>query len=105
MEFNPSPINITELLVMTLAVVAAVLIVMKKRYDTNVPLLFYFFLILFTNLSERELNPYVLYTGLALALILRFEFMGTGFAKMIAYFTAASLCVIIYLMMQDVMTA
>ena len=104
MEFNPTATNVTEVLVMSLAIIAAVLL-MKKRYDSNMPLLFYFFVILFSNLSDRALNPYLLYSGLALALTLRFEFMGNAFVKVVAYFTAGALCLIIWSMMSDVMTA
>ena len=104
MDFNPTSTNMTEVLVMSLAVVAAVLL-MRKRYDSNVPLLFYFFLILFMNLSDRSLNLYLMYGGLTLAMILRFEFMGAAFAKVVAIFTTASLCLIIWFMIQDVLTA
>jgi hypothetical protein len=101
MEFNASSTNLTELLVACLAIVSAVLLI-RKRYDTNLPLLFYFVVILFSNMSERELNPYLLYTGLVLAMLLRFEFMGTSFAKVVAMFSAAALAVIVWTMMSDV---
>ena len=104
MDFNATSTNITELLVMSLAVVAAVLL-MRKRYDSNLPLLFYFFAILFTNLAEREINPYLLYSGLALALVVRFEFMGSGFAKFVAFCATLSLCLIIWAMMSDVLAS
>jgi hypothetical protein len=102
MEFNPTSVNVTEVLVICLAVVAAML-VMRKRYDSNLPLLFYLVLVLFNNMSERGINPYLLYTGLILALLLRFEFMGGPFAKLVAFLTAASLGVIIWMMMAEVL--
>lgn len=104
MDFNATSLNITELLVVALAVVAAIM-VMRKRYDSNVPLLFYFVLIMFTNMSDREINPYVLYAGLILAMLLRFEFMGGGFAKFIGFMTTSSLVVIMYLMVAEVFFA
>ncbi|HEY4365548.1 MAG TPA: hypothetical protein VGN17_31595 [Bryobacteraceae bacterium] len=94
-------INLTELLVACLAIVAAVLL-LRKRYDTNLPLLFYFVVIVFSNMTERELNPYLLYTGLVLAMLLRFEFMGGSFAKFVAFLSTASLCVIVWTMMSEV---
>ncbi|HEY1758922.1 MAG TPA: hypothetical protein VGG72_26350 [Bryobacteraceae bacterium] len=103
MEFNPTSLNVTEVLVIALAVTAAIF-VMRKRYDSNLPLLFYFVLVLFNNMSERGVNPYLLYTGLIMALLLRFEFMGGIIAKAVAFLTAASLCVIIWLMMAEVLT-
>jgi hypothetical protein len=103
MEFNPTSLNVTEVLVISLAVAAAIL-VMRKRYDSNLPLLFYLVLVLFNNMSERGVNPYLLYTGLILALLLRFEFMGGAVAKLVAFLTTASLGVIIWLMMAEVLT-
>jgi hypothetical protein len=93
--------SLTELLVACLAVVAVVLL-LRKRYDSNLPLLFYFIVILFSNMSERELNPYLLYTGVILAMLLRFEFMGGSFAKVVAFFSTAALGVMIWTMMTDV---
>jgi hypothetical protein len=103
MEFNPTSLNVTEVLVIALAVVATIF-VMRKRYDSNLPLLFYLVLVLFNNMSERGVNPYLLYTGLITALLLRFEFMGGLVAKLVAFLTAASLGVIIWLMVAEVLT-
>jgi|SRR5579862_3103200 hypothetical protein len=101
MAFNATSLNVTELLVISLAVVAAIL-VLRKRYESNVPLLFYFVLVVFNNMSDRGTNPYLLYAGLILALLLRFEFMGGSFAKLVAFLTTASLGVIIWMMMSEV---
>jgi hypothetical protein len=102
-DFTATSTNITELLVVTLAVVSVVML-MRKRYDSNVPLLFYIVVIAFGSFTDRSLNPYLLYTGLITALLLRFEFMGGGFAKTVAFLTTASLCVIIVFMVADVLT-
>jgi hypothetical protein len=67
-----------------------------KRYNSNLPLLFYFFAVLFTNMSDRSINPYLLYTGMGFALLLRFEFLNQGFSKVIAYLATGSLCLIIF---------
>jgi len=48
-------------------------------------------------------NPAILYGGLAFCLILRFEFMGSGFSKFVAFVANAGLVMMIYLMMSDVM--
>src|ERR1700689_2614735 len=98
MEFNPTSLNVTEVLVISLAVISAILL-MRKRYDSNLPLLFYLVLVLFNDMSDRGVNPYLLYTGLILALLLRFEFMGGNFAKLVGFLTAASLGVTIWMMM------
>jgi hypothetical protein len=95
------PEALTALLVVALAV-TAVIFILRKRYDSNLPLLFYFVALLFTNLSDFGLNPYLLYTGLAFALLLRFEFLNPGFAKLIAFFATGSMGVIIWVMLAQV---
>jgi hypothetical protein len=102
MSFNPTPANMTELLVVCIAVVS-VLMLLRKRYDSNLPLLFYFLAVLFTNSVDRQVNPYIMYGGLAFALLLRFEFMGTGFSKVVAFLANAGLVLMIWVMMSDVL--
>ena len=102
MEFNATSLNVTEVLVICLAVVATMMVI-RKRYESNIPLLFYFVLVLFSNMSDRGANPFLLYTGLILALLLRFEFMGGGFAKFVAFLATASLGIIIWTMMAEVL--
>jgi hypothetical protein len=95
MEFEGTPMNMTTLLVAALAMVAVV-VLLRKRYDSNLPLLFYFIALLFTNMSDREVNPFVLYGGLAFALLLRFEFLNRGFGRIVAFFATTAICLIIY---------
>jgi len=104
MDFNATSVNITELLVVALIVISVVLLV-RKRYDSNVPLLTYVAVIGFTSATDRGLNPYLLYGSLGMALLLRFEFMGPAFAKFISYLATGTLCVIIWLMVSDVFSA
>ncbi len=105
MEFNATSANVSELLVVALVIVSVILL-MRKRYDSNLPLLSYIAVIAFTNAVEgRELNPLLLYGGLGFALVLRFEFMGHGFAKLVAYLAVGSMCLITWVMMSDVLTS
>jgi hypothetical protein len=104
MIFDATPTNMTEILVVVLAVVGIIML-MRKRYDSNLPLLFYFFALLFTNLFDRPVNPYLMYGSLAFALLLRFEFMNAGFSKFIAFFAATGLCAMVWAMMSDVLSA
>ena|SRR5580698_7477611 len=101
MDFQSTPLNMTTLLIACLAAIAVILL-LRKRYDSNLPLLFYFIAVVFTNATDREVNPILLYTGLALALLLRFEFMNKGFSKLVAYFAAGSMCLIIYVFLVQV---
>jgi hypothetical protein len=100
MDFQGTPLNMTTLIVIALAIVA-VLPLIRKRYDSNLPLLFYLVAVMFTNLSDRDLNPFLLYSGLALALLLRFEFLNQGFSKVIAFFATTSMCLIIYVFLVE----
>jgi len=102
MYFNATPTNFTELLVVCMAVIA-MLMLLRKRYDSNLPLLFYFLAVVFTNATDRQVNPAILYGGLAFCLILRFEFMGSGISKLVAFLANAGLVMMIYLMMSDVL--
>ena len=95
-HMDGTPLNMTELLVTVLALVATFMIV-RKKYDSNLPLLFYFVALVFTNLTDREVNPYLLYSGLAFALLLRFEFMNDRFVGFVKTLEIVVLGAIIYL--------
>jgi len=102
MYFNASPANITELLVVCLAVVSMIML-LKKRYDSNIPLLFYSLAVLFTNGADRQVHPAILYGGLGFCLLLRFEFMGKKISKTVAFLANAGLAAMIWAMMSDVL--
>jgi hypothetical protein len=90
-----------ELLVVVLAVFAVIMVV-RKRYHSNLPLLFYLAAVIFTNATDRVVNPYIMYSGLIFALLLRFEFMGAGFSKFIAFMTCGGLGLVAWNMISDV---
>lgn len=101
MDLNASSENITALLVAALAVLAMTFL-MRKKYDSNLPLFFYFIALIFTNMSDKEVNPYLMFIGLAFALLLRFEFMNAGFMKLTAYLATASMGLIVYVFLVEV---
>ena len=101
MSFRATPTNMTELLVMCIAVVA-VFMLLRKRYDSNLPLLFYFLAVVFTNSVDRQVNPAIMYGGLAFCLLLRFEFMGSGISKLVAFLANAGLVLMIWVMMTQI---
>ena len=102
MYFNASATNITELLVVSLAVVSIIML-LKKRYDSNIPLLFYSLAVMFTNGVDRQVHPAILYGGLLFCLLLRFEFMGKKISKAVAFLANTGLVLMIWAMMQDVL--
>jgi mannose/fructose/N-acetylgalactosamine-specific phosphotransferase system component IID len=93
--------NITTLLVAALAVVAMVFL-LRKKYDSNLPLMFYFIALIFTNMSDRSVNPYLMVVGLAFALLLRFEFMNPVFTKLVAGLATAAMGIIVYVFLVEV---
>lgn len=100
-ELNATSENITALLVVSLAVLAMVFLI-RKKYDSNLPLLFYFVALVFTNMSDKTVNPYLMLIGLAFALLLRFEFMNPSFAKLVAFMATASMGLIVYVFLEEV---
>jgi hypothetical protein len=102
MYFNASPTNITELLVVSLAVVSIIML-LKKRYESNIPLLFYSLAVMFTNGVDRQVHPAILYGGLLFCLLLRFEFMGKKISKMVAFMANVGLALMIWVMMEHVL--
>jgi len=101
MYFNATPTNMTEVLVVCLAAVS-VFMLLRKRYDSNIPLLFYALAVLFTNGADRPVHPLILYGGLAFCLLLRFEFMGSGISKLVAFLANAGLVLMIWVMMTQI---
>jgi hypothetical protein len=102
MYFNASATNITELLVVCLAVVSIIML-LKKRYDSNIPLLFYSLAVMFTNGVDRQVHPAILYGGLLFCLLLRFEFMGKKISTTVAFLANTGLVLMIWSMMSDVL--
>lgn len=82
MDFNATPLNVTSLLLVALAV-SVMFFLGKKKLDSNLPLLFYLATLTYGNFTDRRINPYLFGIGLAFALMLRFEFMNVWFTKFV----------------------
>ena len=95
-------VGMLELLVVVLAVFAVVMMI-RKQYHSNLPLLFYLAAWIVTTWADREINPYLMYSGLAFALVLRFEFMGKGVTKFVAFLAGSALCIVAWNMVADVL--
>ncbi len=96
-----TPLNLTTLIVVALAMVGIIMLI-RKRYDSNLPLFFYFVVLVFTNSTDRELNPLLLYIGLIFALLLRFEFMNNSFSKVVAFIATGSMSLIVFIFLSEV---
>jgi hypothetical protein len=84
MNFRATPLNVSTLLLVAFALYVLHFL-SKQKLDSNLPLLFYIGLVIFTNSTGRQVNPYLLTSGLALALLLRFEFLNGGFTRIVLW--------------------
>jgi hypothetical protein len=88
MYFDATPLNMTMLLIVALGV-WALSSLYRGKYTSNLPLLFY--ACAFVMASTDGMNFYIMYIGLGLALVLRFEFMSKGFTKFVAFLSGTAI--------------
>lgn len=94
MHFHATTFNITT----ALFVVFGCLVIytrLKGWLDSNIPILFYLAMIVYTNALQGEMPPWV-YLGFAFALLLRFEFMSGGFSTFLKVGELAVLGFLVY---------
>ena len=82
MDFRATPINVVMLLLVALATYALIHL-MKRRLESNIPLLFYSALMAFMTTTGHEMNTMLFIAGLCGALVLRFEFMNRVFTNIV----------------------
>lgn len=82
MSFQPTPLNVTSLLVVAVGVLA-LLVLSRKQFDSNLPLLFYLLVLAFGSWTDRTVNEMLYGAGLVLSLLLRFEFMNPSMTKLV----------------------
>ena len=91
MYFDATPQNMTTLLVAALGAVAFLLL-MRGRYESNLPLLYYSAAVTVGSFIDRPLHPYIMLGGIASAMVLRFEFLNRGFTKFFGILTTVMIC-------------
>lgn len=69
----------------------------KNWFDSNLPIIFYIVLIAYMQSTEGAVPFWLIGAGLALALILRFEFMNNGFTRVVKFLELGTLGVMLYL--------
>ena len=69
---------------------------MKNWLHSNVPIFFYILLIAYMR-DDGSVPLWLIFTGFALALILRFEFMNNGFTRVVKFLELSALAVVLYL--------
>ena len=93
--------NMTIMLVVALAIIA-IFLLSRGRYDSNLPLLYYSAAMALTLMSDRGLPLMLLYSGIAFALVLRFEFMGKGFTKFVGVVNSLAIGLTVLVLLNDV---
>jgi len=93
--------NMTIMLVVALAIIA-IFLLSRGRYDSNLPLLYYSAAMALTLMSDRGLPLMLLYSGIAFALVLRFEFMGKGFTKFVGVLNSLAIGLTVLVFLNDV---
>jgi hypothetical protein len=90
-----SSFNVTT----ALLVVGALFVVymrLRNWFDSNIPLLYYGLMIIYTNALDGLLSPWVVYFGITLALLLRFEFMNLQCTRAVKSIELVVLTVIVW---------
>ena len=90
-----SSFNVTT----ALLVVGALFVVymrLRNWFDSNIPLLYYGLMIIYTNALDGLLSPWVVYFGITLALLLRFEFMNLQCTRAVKSVELVVLTVIVW---------
>ena len=93
--FDATPTNFTLMLVLALGG-WALQSVSKQRSDVNVPLVFYAVILIFSRMSDKSLNIPLIFAGVVLASLVRFEFLNKSFVKWISYCQMVVLVMILW---------
>ena len=94
MHFRATPFSITTALLIIFACMV-IYTRLKGWLDSNIPILFYLAMIVYTNAMEGRMPPWV-YLGFAFTLLLRFEFMSSGFSSVLKVGELAILGFLVY---------
>ncbi len=69
----------------------------KNWFDSNLPIIFYIFLIAYMQSTDGSVPFWLICAACALALMLRFEFMNNGFTRVVKFLELSALGVMLYL--------
>lgn len=104
MDFIATPFNLSTTLLGVFAC-WVIYIRLKGTNDSNIPLFYYGVVVYYVVVygDWTTLPPLVVYITLVFALLLRFEFMNTGFAKAVSAIECCGLATIIYFNLSTVL--
>lgn len=95
MPFRLPSLNSTNL-TLFFGALFAIYLLFRKRQDSNLPVIYYCVMIGYTSFLEGRLSPWVVSTGLIVALLLRFEFMNETFTRIVKASQYGLLLFIVY---------
>lgn len=101
MSFQPTPLNVSNLLLIAFGALV-IFMLAKEKHDTNLSLIFFGAMIAFVSFTNREIHPWLLYGGAALALVVRFEFMNKSFTKFFAVLLQLTIAAVIYVCLVEI---
>src|SRR6202035_1727848 len=99
MELKSDAITVTTALMVAFALFV-IYTRLKNWLDSNVPIFFYVILIAFMKSVDGSVPLWLMLTGFALALVLRFEFMNISFARIVKVLELCVLGAVIYFCIQ-----
>ena len=95
MYLNSSPDGITALIV--LACTCIVIFIRTRNWlDSNFPIVYYLGLVGYTAALDDRFPPFLVYVGLALGGLIRFEFMSPNFTRIVKFCEFGVLAAILY---------
>ena len=101
MGFQPTPLNVTTLLMIALGVLAGYML-SKRNFGSNVPLFFYLVVLAYGSYTDRSVNETVYGAGFIFALLLRFEFMNPPLMKFVMVLEIGALAAINVLFLNQI---
>jgi|SRR5580700_9130305 hypothetical protein len=95
MDFS-SASSVTAVLIIALGVFV-MYTRLKNWFDSNIPIIFYLIFLIYMGSVDGSVPFWLTCAGFGLALVLRFEFMNTGFIRVVKFLELGTLGVILYL--------
>lgn len=96
---QPTPFNLTTLVLIGLTI-WVIVIRYRTKLDSNWPLFYYIALGGYVGKFEETIHPVPVLVALAMALLLRFEFLGGWVLKAIQYTETAALVFVLWTCLQ-----
>lgn len=104
MGFKSDALTVTTALVVAFALFV-VYTRLKNWLDSNIPIFFYIILLAFMKSVDGDVPLWLMLAGLALALVLRFEFMNITFTRVVKVIELCALGGIIYFCVRMILFA